>query len=213
MSIAAAVVIVPATPITPAGARPGRESRTCAAHAESSLRSGWVGAEEALREPDATELRAHPGRDAVGASEDELGRAAADVDEQRGRLDHAVRGRAPEAERRLVLAREEAGREAVAPLDLAEEGFAVRRVARGAGGDREHPLSAEGRGFGTEADEHVADACHGRGEDQAALVHGLAHARDGEPPGHLCQAAVFHVGDEEPGGVAAQVDGCDAHEA
>ena len=75
--------------------------------------------------------------EAVG---DQLGRAAADVDDDRSRLERAD---AAQRHRRLLVAGEQAGREAVRPLDLAEERLAVLGVAHGARRDGERPLGAE----------------------------------------------------------------------
>ena len=55
----------------------------------------------------------------------------------------AAVGDAAARELRLLLAAQQAGREAVAPLDLAEEGLAVLGVADRAGADRQHALGAE----------------------------------------------------------------------
>ena len=77
--------------------------------------------------------------EAVG---DQLGRAAADVEDERARLELAPAGDAAARELPLLLTGEQAGREAVAPLDLAEECLAVLGVADRAGADGERPLGA-----------------------------------------------------------------------
>ena len=71
---------------------------------------------------------------------DQLGRAAADVHDHR-----RVAGLADSAQRELglLVSGEEARREPVAPLDLAEERFAVLRVADGARRHEERALGAE----------------------------------------------------------------------
>ena len=63
------------------------------------LRSRRVGGEEALRQPDAACLQADGGGDAAGAADEQLGRAAADVDEQRVGRERA----APEVTPRKVV--------------------------------------------------------------------------------------------------------------
>ena len=60
--------------------------------------------------------------------DDELGRAAADVEDERRALEPPVARDAAKRQLGLVLAAEELGREAVAPLDLTEERLAVLRV-------------------------------------------------------------------------------------
>ena len=71
--------------------------------------------------------------------EDQLGRAAADVDHERagGGMNAAPR------QQRLLVAAGEARDEAIAPLDLTEKCLAVLRVADGARRDRERTLGAE----------------------------------------------------------------------
>src|SRR5581483_12420856 len=97
----------------------------------------------------------------------------------RGRqLAAAPRRDAAPCEQRLVVAAQEAGREAVAPLDLAEERLPVLRVAHGARRDRECALGTESLERPPELDEAVADAGDGRGEEPAPPVDALAEARD-----------------------------------
>src|SRR5829696_8740348 len=86
---------------------------------------------EALGEPDATDVEAR----AEAVRGHELRRAAADVHDDAARADRPAGADAPDGERRLVLAPQEQGLEAVAPLDLPQEGLAVLRVADRAGGD------------------------------------------------------------------------------
>ena len=57
--------------------------------------------------------------------------------------DGAASGDTAKHQLRLLLAREQPRREAVAPLDLAEESLAVLRVANGARRDGERPLGSE----------------------------------------------------------------------
>jgi len=87
-------------------------------------------------------LRAQARLHAVGVAEHELGRAAADVADERPRRRRPRRGDAAERHERLVVAGQQARVEAVAPLHLAEEGLAVLGVAHGARRDRERPLRA-----------------------------------------------------------------------
>ena len=79
---------------------------------------------------------------------------------------------------RLLVAREQLRREAVAPLDLAEERLAVLRVAHGARRDEQRPLGAERLGGAAVVGERVAHARDRDGEEAAARVDALAEPRD-----------------------------------
>src|SRR6185503_12522595 len=106
--------------------------------------------------------------------DDQLGRAAADVeDERRGRGLDAVAG-----ELRLFVAADEPGREAVAPLDLAEECFAVLGVTDSTCSNRERPLGAEGLDRPTIVGEDIAYARDRTGEETATCVDALAESGD-----------------------------------
>ena len=111
----------------------------------------------------------------------------------------------------LLAAVEQAGREPVAPLDLAQERLAVLRVAHGARTDGEHPLGAECLGLPPVVDEHVAHAGDGSRKQDAAPVDRLAEPGDRLAAHDLVQQAVLDVGDEQAGGVRAEVDGGDSH--
>ena len=137
----------------------------------------------------------------------ELGRAAADVDDERARLDRAD---AAQRQRSLLVAGQQARREAVAPLDLAEEGLAVLGVADGARRDAERPLGAELLELAAVVGEDVADARDRQRQQPAALVDALAEPRDLEPANDLLERPV-RVGDEEARRVRPQVDGGDPH--
>ena len=136
-----------------------------------------------------------------------LGRAAADVDDERTGVE-----RADPAQRqlRLFVAAQQAGGEAVAPLDLAEEGLAVLRVADGARADAERPLGAERLELAPVGGEDVADTRDRDGKEAAPLVDPLAEPGDLEPADDLVQRSV-RVGDEQPGRVRAEVDRRDPH--
>ena len=103
-----------------------------------------------------------------------------------------------ERQRRLLLAAEQPRREAVAPLDLAEERLAVLGVADGARRDREHALGAERLGLAAVVGEHVAHARDRQRQQAAPRVHALAETRDLLPQRHLVHAPVVDVRDEEP---------------
>ena len=191
------MVTVPATPT----ARSGRALGSSAAHVLPDR--GDVLA-EALGHPHAADVEAL----LDGAADDlHLGRAAADVDDERPGLERAD---AAQRQLGLLVAAQQPGREAVAPFDLAEEGLAVLRVADGARRDAERALGAERLELAPVVGEHVADTCDRNGEETTALVDALAEAGDREPADDLVERAV-HVGDEQPGRVRAEVDRRDPH--
>ena len=111
---------------------------------------------------------------------------------------------------RLLVAAQEAGREAVAPFDLAEEGLAVLGVAHSAGPDGQGLLCAELVEDAPVLAERVADAGDGGGEEEPPRVDAFAEAGDHEPPLHLTDGAVLDVGHEQARRVRPQVDGADA---
>src|SRR5205085_244690 len=127
----------------------------------------------------------------------ELGRAAADVEEERARLEGAADGHASHGHGRLLVAGEELGVEAVAPLDLTEERLAVLGVADGARRDEERPLGAERLGTAAKVDEGVADACDRHRQEAPPPVDALAEASDDRLAVELIDPPVLDVGDEE----------------
>ena len=97
-----------------------------------------IGIDEALGEADDADLEAARELDLASAAERDLDAAAADVDDD-GRLRRvdAVDG-GEMNQPRFFGAGDDAGADAGAPLDGAQEGAAVFGFARRAGGDREH---------------------------------------------------------------------------
>ena len=121
--------------------------------------------------------------------------------------DRAARGDAAEGQERLLVAGEEARREAVAPLELTEERLAVLRVADGAGRERERSLGTELvcglRGsrrerFGRERSPWAGACAASPRLLRAALSRAGGRAPRTEPSAHL--------GDEQPRRVRPDVD-------
>ena len=110
-------------------ARAAKASRTAAAQRSSSSAVG--GSDARKRSVSRTEPTSKLWwkRIAVRVADDELGRAAADVHDDERLGGRRPAGDAAERQQRLLVAGEEPRREAVAPLDLAEERLAVLRVA------------------------------------------------------------------------------------
>src|SRR5215212_4287393 len=117
---------------------------------------------------------AGPHEGSARSADGELGRAATDVQHQRLVFKIARERDAPEGQPGFVVAREQSRLEAVAPLDLAEEGLAVLRVADGAGRERQRALGAERLGLAAEVGEDVANAGDRSGEQALALIDALA---------------------------------------
>ena len=202
----ASVVTVPATPTACVGrGSSGSTARTCSRHAVSSASVGVVRAKEALGQANAAEVEAP-----VPVAEDELGRAAADVDDQRSRRKRAPGGDPGVGESRLLISGQEAGVEAVAPFDLAEERLAVLRVPDGARRDGERPLDPGRLEHAPVVGQRVPNARECGGEEEATLVHALAQAGDRQPAVELAHGPALHLGHEQPRRVRPQVDDPDA---
>ena len=142
---------------------------------------------------------------------DQLGRAAADVDDHRPGVELAAGGHPPPGHARLVVAGEELRREAVAPLDLAEERLAVLGVPDGARPDRERALGAEALELAPVVGEHVAHPGDRQRQEAPARVHALAESGDRERPPDFVDPALVDVRDEQPRRVRAQVDSAHTH--
>ena len=125
--------------------------------------------------------------------------------------DLAVGGGAAKGEQALLVAGEQAGREAVAPLDLAEERLAVLGVADRARAHGEGALGAERLDPAPVVGEAVAHARDREGEEPASAVDVLAELREDQVALDFLDAAVLDVRHEQAGGVGAQIDGGDAH--
>jgi hypothetical protein len=152
--------------------------------------------QEPLRQADGADVEAvvpaNPGR----AAGNELGRAAADVEDDRPIVDASPRADAAKHHQRLVVTRKEARGEPVAPLDLAQEGLAVLGVANGARRDRERALGAKRFDRSTVLGEDVSDARDRHGKQAPALVDPFAEARDPQFTMNVRDPSVVDVGHE-----------------
>ena len=113
-------------------------------------RGGRVGGDVALGVADDPGLERGVEADLGSGADDQLGRAAADVDHQRRLARRLLRGGAEVGEPRLLLAAEHPRREREALAQLGDEGVAVGGVAHRAGRDRH-----DGVGFGLLVERHV----------------------------------------------------------
>ncbi len=212
-------------PATPIAAR--ARSRSCLRHGvrEDLLRLGGERLEPLLRRRVVVEvalglahdagLRRDVELDLAVASDDELGRAAADVDDDDLlSVDRPLARRAGERQRGLLVAADRAGVQVEPIAHRRRELCAVGRVADGA---REH-RGRRGRAVLVdelaEVPERVEDALHRRVREPAGRVDALAE------PGHDRLAmklrdspVIGDVGDEQPRGVRPDVDDGDAHGA
>jgi hypothetical protein len=147
----------------------------------SHIRTGGVRVvAEALGQAHGADVEARaPGRG------DQLGRAAADVDDDRVWVEAAAAGDAAQRQLGLFVPGEEPGLEPVAPLDLSEEGLAVLGVADGARRDGEGALGAEPLDGAAVVREDVSGPRDRHRQQASALVDALAQACDHQRPRNL----------------------------
>ncbi len=195
-SSAASVVTVAATPICPRRCEVLRQKRPHVRRDRVDVLA------EPLRQPHRADVDAHG-----AVAHDQLGRAAADVEDERVRVDVADTAK---RHGRLLLAGEQARDESVAPLDLAQEGLAVLGVAHCARRDGERPLRAERLELAPVLAEHVADARDRQGQKAPPSIDSLSEPGDPLAAHDLVDAPVLDVGDEHPGRVRPDVYGRDA---
>jgi peptide-methionine (S)-S-oxide reductase len=168
-----------------------------------------VGAEEALRQSHRAHIDAGPEAHSAAVADDELGGAAARVDDEGG-PETAV-GCAAEGQRCLLVAGEKTRHEAVAPFDLAEERFAVLGVADGARRDQQDPLGTEALGFAPVVDEDVAHAGDRERQEASARVDPFAEPRDLDALRYLLDRAIIDVRDEQSSRVRPLIHGGHSH--
>ena len=158
--------------------------------------------QEPLGHPHAT----HVDRDArleIGPAERKLGRAAADVDDEKRRVRRfEFCRRAEEAQTRLVLPTEQLRCDAEQLGRRAEEVVAVRCVTRRRGGRRPDTGEVVAIHHPAELTEHVQRAGNGVGIKAACCIHTRPEARNP----HQTFVAVGAVPDEESHGVGTAVD-------
>ena len=159
------LVIVAATPTAPAAGRAPAAARAAALELVAS--TSFAGPLGKRTEP-------------TSGSSGEVRRRSSSVEPPPMSTTSVVASRASPTPRNVSPAssspREQPRREAVAPLDLAEERLAVLRVADGARRDEQRPLGAERLGVAAVVGEHVSHARDRDGEEAAARVDALAEA-------------------------------------
>ena len=163
-------------------------SRTSSASASSSPAAGGSLCQVALGVADDAGLKRGVEDDLAPRADDELGRAAADVDHQ-GAIDAAGRPAdgAAVGEPRLLGAVEDPGVEREALAKLGDEGARVVGVAHGAGGDRGHHVGPQRLVDRDVLADRVADVLDRLGGE---LVRGVDAAAE---PGH--RRAALELGD------------------
>jgi hypothetical protein len=154
---------------------------------------------------------------AVAVADDELGRPAADVDDDDGpgRVGGTLARRARERQVRLLVARDRARVEAEIVADAAGEVGAVGGVADGAREDRDRALRAQLVDRGAVLREDGDDTLDRLGREAAAGVDALAQAGDDRAALELLDRAGRRVDvrDEQARRVRAEVDDRDARRA
>ena len=118
-----------------------------------------------------------------------------------------------EGEPRLLLAGQQPRREAVAPLDLAEEGLAVLGVADGARRDAEDALGAELLDPRRYPERTFRTRAMGRGRSRRRASTPSPSEVISLAPLERVDRSVAHVGNEQPGGVRPEIDGRNTHGA
>src|SRR5918994_1161660 len=165
-----------------------------------------IGSEEALGEAHGADVEARP-----LVAEHELRRAAADVDDEGCTVERSPGGDPAQREPRLLVTRQLARREPVAPLDLAEERLAVLRVPHRARRHQQRALGAEGLRLAAGVGHKVPHAPDRKRGQAPTLVDALTEPRDRRAPDDLVDPSVVHVRDEQPRRVRPEVDRSDAH--
>ena len=127
-----------------------------------------VRARKALREPHAADVEAGVERQPGGVADDDLRRAAPEIHDDRRLEERTACRDAAEREQRLLLAGEQARREAEAPFDAVQELGPVACVADGARGVGEGPLGpvvvddSGGLEAGIDSSDRVREQLRGR---------------------------------------------------
>ncbi len=218
--MAAAEVAVPATAIPcrtgarSSGGRPSRKIvRVSSARLCSSAGGRGVGVDVAFAHSHHARLEGGVEAGGAVAPDDELGGAAADVDHDGGlRGVLAVGHRAEERELGLLVPGERAGVEAVVAAHALRERGPVGRVAHGGGEHREVGLAAVAVDQRAVVGEHSAGPLDSLGGEPPVRVHARAEAGDAREAHKLGHGPLgCDVGDEQAGGVGADVDHGDAH--
>ena len=144
--------------------------------------------------------------DLIAGADDELGRAAADVDDQ-----HAISVRPPRAcaqirEPRLLRAAQHLRVEREALAQLARECPRVGGVAHGAGRHRRHHVGCERLVELDVARDRVADLLDRLDRELPGGVHAAAEPRHRRPALDLPDRATLDVSDEQSGRVRPHVE-------
>ncbi len=173
---------------------------------------GGVGVEVPLGHPHRADVEGQP-CPRRGVAEDELGRPAAQVDDQvrAGVARRHARRRAPEGQLGLLLAGHDLRVDTDGGADAGRERVPVARVAGGRRRDEAHargPRLGDDGGVLAGGGERALQRLRG---ELAGAVDPLPQPDDLQAAVHLRQGAVVvDVGDEEADGVGAAVDGGDA---
>ena len=181
---------------------------------------GRVGHEVSLGHPDTADVDRAGGLDVVGAA-DELGRAAAEVDDEVGpgdALGREAARRTGERQCGLLVTGDDLGRDLGAEVldegrvHALDEVRGVARVAGRRGGDEAHVHGAQLTARGGILPRDGERALHRLGGDDTGAVDPVAEADDLHPAQHVGERPCLRVdvGDEQADRVGAAVDRADA---
>ena len=149
--------------------------------------------------------------DLAPAADDQLGRAAADVEDEDRLVAGALRGRPQVGQVGLLLAGQKPGVEVEALPQLGDEGLAVDGVAHGAGSDRHHPLGPQLLVARLVVGDHAADVVHRVRAEVARVLDPAPEVGDGGPALDLADLGPLDVSDQQARRVRPDVDDGDPH--
>ena len=169
-----------------------------------------VGGEVALGVADHPGLERGVEGDLLAGPDDQLGRAAADVDDQSRAGRGPFGGRAPVGEVRLLVAVEDLGRKVEALAQLGDEGAAVGGVADGARRDRRDRPRSQLLVARDVVGDRLADVLDRLHRELPGEVDAASQPRHPGPPVDLRDAGAADVGHQQPGRVCSDVDDGDS---
>src|SRR5262249_37650764 len=140
----------------------------------------WIRVKKAFGETNGADVEAVVPTDTLRVRGDELRRPAAEIDDHRLVVHLAVARDAAVRQQRLVVAREKTRREAVAPLDLAEERLSIVGIADRTRRDRKRAFRAGLFDRPAKVREHVPHSRNRERQEFPASVDPFAE------PGHAC---------------------------
>jgi len=164
---------------------------------------GWVAARDCLQQPHAAEREAVPQKIVPAPTENQLGAAAANIQQQQRRLRQLrVSGHSRKPPGRLLLARNDFDLQSGRLLDRSRQLLTVHRLTRGAGGDDADRDGLRLAGHGGEGGDSLGRGVNRLGLQAMRLVETLPEAglfallanRPNLRTGHLGHQQLHRVG-------------------